>query len=117
MKGSLEVLFWESSLNVTFFDFLSSICDLFSKAIILLSTQRDYFMFSTRVALLVLSTKIAILEGREDMYHSICTSTAGFEAVGILFSNLLNLELKSLILSYEFAFKLERSLIKDEMVV
>ena len=74
-------------------------------------------MFSKRVALLALSTKIAILEGREDIYHSICTSTVGFGAAGILFSNLLNMELKSLILSSEFYFRLERSLIKDVMVL
>lgn len=74
-------------------------------------------MFSTRVTLLALSTKIAILEGRDDMYHSICTSTAGLEATGILFSNLLNLELKSLNLSYGLAFKLEISLIKDAIVL
>jgi len=34
----------------------------------------------------------------------------------ILFSNLLNLELKSLIFSSELAFELERSLIRDEIV-
>lgn len=112
-KGPLEHYF----LNATLFDFLSSICDLFSKAIIIFSTDNAYFMFSTRVTLLALSTKIAILEGREDMYHSICISTAGLEVVGILFSNLLNLELKSLILSSELDFRLERSLIKDTTVL
>ena len=49
------------------------------------------------------------------MYHSICTSTTGLVVAGILFSNLLNLELKYLIFSSGLAFKLERSLIKDAM--
>lgn len=74
-------------------------------------------MFSTRVALLVVSKRNVILKGREDMYHSICTSTVGFEASRILFSNLLNLELKSLIFSSEFYFRLEISLIKHAIVL
>ena len=74
-------------------------------------------MFFTRVSLLALSMKIAILEGRDDMYHSICTSTICFDATRILFNNLLNLELKSLILSSELAFKLEISFINDAMVL
>ena len=45
------------------------------------------------------STKISILEGRDYIYHSICTYMIGLEAIGTLFSNLLNLELKSLIFS------------------
>ena len=74
-------------------------------------------MFSTRVALLALSTKITISEGRDDIYHSICTSTVGLEEDGIFFSNLLNMELKSLIFSSVLVFKLERSLIKDTTVL
>lgn len=73
-------------------------------------------MFSTRVTLLALFTKVEILEGREDMYHSIYTCTASLEVGDIFFNNLLNLELMSLKLSYEFSFILERSLIKDAMV-
>ena len=60
---------------------------------------------------------MAIFEGRVEMYHSICTSTTGLEVAGILFNNLLNLELKSLILSPEFVFRLERALIKDATVL
>lgn len=116
-KGSFGAFFFESSLNVTFFHLLSSIYDLFSKAIILLSTDNASFMFSTRVSLLALSTKNVILEGREDMYHSNCTYIVGLEEDGILFNNLLNMELNSLILSFKLAFMLETSLIKDVMVL
>jgi len=74
-------------------------------------------MFSERVTLLALSTKMVILEGKLEMYHCVCTSTTGLEEVGILFNNLLNIDLKSLILSPEFVFRLERALIKDATIL
>jgi len=59
---------------------------------------------------------IEIFEGRALMYHSTYTSTLGLEVAGILFSNLLNLELKSLIFSFGLTLIFEKSLIKVVVV-
>lgn len=68
-------------------------------------------MFSTNVVLAALSTKIAMVDGKADMYHSLLTSLLGFEAVKILFKSFLKRELKYFIGSLDSAFKFNRSLI------
>lgn len=55
--------------------------------------------------------KIAIFDDREDMYHSLQTSSLGLEAVEILFKRLLNRELKSLIGYLNSVLRFDRSLI------
>ena len=70
------------------------------------------FVFSIKVYLAALSTKIDVFEGRADMYHSFWTSSLGLDAVGILFNNSLTCELKFLIGSLGSDLKLERSLIR-----
>ena len=91
---------------------MSSIAFFLSKAIIHLSTAIASFMFSAKVGLAAISTKISIFEGKAVIYHSLQTFSLGFEVVGILFKSLLNRELKSLIGSLDSALKFERSLIK-----
>jgi len=61
-------------------------------------------MFSTKAFLLDLCTKIYTLEGRDEIYHSICISTPGPEVAGILFNNLLKMELKYFIFYPKFIF-------------
>ena len=109
-KGSLGVFSFNSSLKVTILDFVSSNAFFLTKAKIGFSTTIASFMFSAKVGLATLSTKIVVFEGRVEMYHSFCTSTLGLDATGILFNNLLKHELKSLIGSLDSTFKLERSL-------
>jgi len=67
-------------------------------------------MLSVKVVLLALSMKIAIFDGRAVIYHSHCTSSLGWEAVGILLKILLKRKLKSLIGSLVSALRLDRSL-------
>ena len=75
------------------------------------STAIASFILSAKVVLLALSTKIAMFDGKAEMYHSLLTSSLCLEAVGILFNNLLKRELKYLIGSFESALRLDRSLI------
>jgi hypothetical protein len=76
------------------------------------STASASFIFSAKVGLPALSTKIAMLEGRAVIYHSLLICSLGFEAVGILFRSLLNRALNSFIGSLCSILKLERSFIK-----
>lgn len=75
------------------------------------STTIASFILSAKVVLLALSTKIAMFDGKVEMYHSLHTSSLGLEAIGILFNNLLKHELKSLIGSFDSALRLDKSLI------
>jgi len=84
--------------------------DFFSRAIIHFSTAIASFMLSAKVVLLALSMKIAMFDGRAVIYHSHCTSSLGWEAVGILLKILLKHKLKSLIGSLVSALRLDRSL-------
>ena len=110
-NGSFACFFLESSLKVTFLDLRSSIADFFSRAIIHFSTSISSFMLSAKVVLLALSTKIAMFDGKIDMYHSIRTSLLGLEAVEILFKSLLKCELKSLVSSLDPVLRFDRLLI------
>ena len=53
-----------------------------------------------------------IFERRALIYDSIFTSTPDLEVSRILFNNLLNFELKSLIFSFGFDLRFDKSLIK-----
>lgn len=110
-------LFLDSSLKYTFLVcFLSSREILFSRAIVLFSTDSDSFILSRNIVLLALPRNIKIFEGRVEIYHSICTSIMGLEVSGILFSNLLNLELNYFIFSFGLALRFDKSLIKVAVV-
>ena len=74
------------------------------------STSMAFVMFSAKVGLVGLSTKLVVFEGREDIYHSFWTSSLHLDSIKILFNNLLKCELKSLIVSLGSTFKLDRSL-------
>jgi len=109
--GSLVAFFFESSLKVTFLNFLSSRVVFFSKEIICFSTAITSFIFSAKVGLAALSTKMAIFKGKAEIYHSIRTSSLGLDVAGTLFKSLLNCELKSLMGYFDSVLRLERSLI------
>lgn len=59
-KGSLGGFFLDSSLKFTFLDFCSYNAFFLSKAKICFSTAIASFMFSTKVGLVALSTKIVV---------------------------------------------------------
>lgn len=77
------------------------------------STAIASFIFSAKVVFLALSMKIAMLDGKAEVYHSLRTSLVGLEAVGILFNILFKRELKYLMGSFDSALRLDRSLISD----
>ena len=110
-NGSLGYFFFGSSLKETFLDLCYSMGFLFSRAMMHFSTAIASFILSAKVVLLALSMKIAMFDGKVEMYHSLCTSSLGLEAVEILFNGLLKRELKSLICSFNSALRLDRSLI------
>ena len=76
-NGSLGRFFLGSSLKETFLDFQSSITFFFSRVVIRFSTAIASFIFSTKVVLLALSTKIAKFDGKAAIYHSLRTSSLG----------------------------------------
>lgn len=75
------------------------------------STATTSFIFSTNVGLAALSMKMAIFEGKAEIYHLLHTSSLGLDVTKILFNSLLNHELKSLMGSFDSILRLERSLI------
>ena len=89
-----------------------SSCSRFGILQIRFSIAFSSFMFSASVGLADLSEKISIFEVKEDIYHSLQNYSLWFDVAGILFNNLLNQELKSLMGSLDSDFKLEISLIK-----
>ena len=74
-------------------------------------------MFSSSVEIFSLSTKMAILDGRDEIYHSIWTFAPRTDVAGILLSNLLNLELKSYIFSPDLDFRFDKSLMSVTVVL
>lgn len=114
-KGPFGGFFLDSSLKVTFLDFRSSDEFSLSTARMHFSIAISSFIFSAKVGLVALSSKIVVFEGRAEIYHSFWTSSLGLDVASILFNNLLKRELKSFIGSLGSTFKLERSLIRVTM--
>lgn len=69
-KGFLGGFFLDLSLKVTFLDFCSSNAFFLSKARVPFSIVMASFMFSAKVCLASLSTKITVFGGTVGMYHS-----------------------------------------------